>query len=51
MSPAKLATQVGASFPETDLHIMGIASYYPEHVCTAQDFREFCLRNYPRTPV
>ena len=51
MSPAKLATEVLASFPETDLHIMGIASNYPESVCTTQDFRDFCLRNYPRTPA
>ena len=49
MSPAKLAAQAEASFPDTDLHIMGIASNYPEHTCTPQDFREFCLRHYPRT--
>lgn len=51
MSPAKHAAAAQASFPDTNLHIMGIAAEYPEHICSTQDFKEFCLRNYPRTPA
>ncbi|GJE84954.1 type III polyketide synthase [Phanerochaete sordida] len=50
MSPARLATEAAAPFPDVGLHIMGIAAEYPEHVCTTEDFKEFCLRNYERTP-
>ncbi|EKM59431.1 uncharacterized protein PHACADRAFT_249916 [Phanerochaete carnosa HHB-10118-sp] len=51
MSPATLAAQAQASFPDTGLHIMGIASQYPDHAVGVQEFREFVLKNTPRTPI
>ena len=55
MSPHKVVTAVEAAqqqtFPETDLHIMGIAAQYPEHFCVPQDLTELAHRYYPRTPA
>ncbi|PSR73495.1 hypothetical protein PHLCEN_2v10787 [Hermanssonia centrifuga] len=52
MSPHKvLAEAAQQSFPEVDLHIMGVGSQYPEHTVSPQEFREFALRHYPRTPA
>lgn len=51
MSPAKLRTQSEQLFPELNLSVMGIGSQYPEHTVTAQEFREFAYRHYPKTPA
>jgi len=51
MSPAKLRTQAEQMFPDVTLHVMGVGSQYPEHLVTAQGFKEFAYRHYPKTPA
>lgn len=51
MPPSRLHVHQDTFFLDTDLHIMGIGSEYPEHTCKARQFNEFALRHYPKTPA
>lgn len=51
MFPKMLHIPQYRSFPDIDLHIMGIASEYPQQTCNAKQFRDFALKHYPSTPA